>query len=90
MFEAERSNDLLLMLVKKQPIPKWILEPLQCCCEWEVIMDRLGKPSEEWIREWMIRGAAPRHSPLDPAEARRQRERQLREQKYQEWRLRLV
>jgi len=53
-------------------------------------MDRLSKPSDEWIREWMIRGATPRHSVLDPAELRRQREQQLVEQKYQEWRLRLV
>jgi len=53
-------------------------------------MDRLSKPSDEWIREWMIRSAAPRYSPIDPAELRRQREQQLVEQKYQEWRLRLV
>jgi hypothetical protein len=53
-------------------------------------MDQLSKPSDDWIREWMRKGAAQRHSPLDPAETRRQREQQLREQKYQEWRLRLV
>ena len=53
-------------------------------------MDRLSKPSDEWIREWMARGAVQRHLAPDPTEIRRQREQQLREQKYQEWRLRLV
>lgn len=53
-------------------------------------MDRLSKPSDDWIREWMIRGAARRQPAPDPAETRRQLEQQLREQRYQEWRLRLV
>jgi hypothetical protein len=56
----------------------------------EFIMDRLSKPSDEWIRDWIARGAVQRHLPPDPAETRRQREKQLQEQKYQEWRLRLV
>jgi hypothetical protein len=53
-------------------------------------MDRINKPSDDWIREWIMRSAAQRHPPTDPVETRRQHEQQLREQKYQEWRLRLV
>jgi hypothetical protein len=53
-------------------------------------MDRLSKPSEERIRELLSERVA-QHRPLpDPDEVRRQLEWRLSEQKYQEWRLRLL
>ena len=63
---------------------------LQRCFEWEVIMDRLGKPIEERIRELLSERAAEHSPPPDPVEVRRQLEWRLSEEKYQEWRLRLL
>ena len=53
-------------------------------------MDRLSKPSKERVREWLNQGVAQHRPPPDPVEIRRQLEWRLSEQKYQEWRLRLV
>ena len=53
-------------------------------------MDRLSKPSEERIREVLGKRAALHDPPSDPVELRRQLEWRLSEQRYQEWRLRLL
>jgi hypothetical protein len=53
-------------------------------------MDRLSKPMEERVRELLIERAAQHRPPLDPVELRRQLEWRLAEEKYQEWRLRLL
>ena len=53
-------------------------------------MDRLGKPLEERIQE-ILKLAASQHKPIpDPEEVRRQLKWRLEEEKYQEWRLRLL
>ncbi len=53
-------------------------------------MDRLGKPMEERVREVLNQAVAQRRPLPDPAEVRRQLEWRLSEEKYQEWRLRLL
>jgi hypothetical protein len=53
-------------------------------------MDRLSKPMEERVRELLSARAAQHGPPLDLVEARRQLEWRLSEEKYQEWRLRLL
>ena len=78
------------MLVKKQPFPKWIVKSLQRCSEEELIMDRLGTPSKEEVREWLREGVAQHRPPPDATEIRRQLQWRLSEEKYQEWRLRLL
>jgi hypothetical protein len=53
-------------------------------------MDRLRKSMEERIREVLNQSAA-QHRPFpDPVEVRRQLEWRLSEERYQEWRLRLL
>lgn len=53
-------------------------------------MDRLSKPSEERIREVLAKRAALHDLPPELAELRKQLEWRLSEERYQEWRLRLL
>lgn len=53
-------------------------------------MDRLSKPMEERVREVLEEAAAKHKPPPDPSEIRRQLAWRLSEEKYQEWRLRLL
>jgi hypothetical protein len=53
-------------------------------------MDRLSKPSEERIRELLSEKVAQDRPLSDLDEVRRQLEWRVSEQKYQEWRLRLI
>jgi hypothetical protein len=65
------------------------LGALQRCFE-EVIMDRLGTPSKEQVREWLSKGVAQHRPPPDLIEIRRQLAWHLSKEKYEEWRLRLL
>jgi hypothetical protein len=64
------------------------VKSLQRCFEEEVIMDRLGIPSKEQVREWLREGVAQHRPPPDAIEIRQQLQWRLSEEKYQEWRLR--
>ena len=87
---VKRTVGLLLTLVKKWLIRKQILKRLQRCLRQEANMDRLGKSLEELIREVSSQAEVQRKPPPDPAEIRRQLEWRLSEERYQEWRLRLL
>jgi hypothetical protein len=53
-------------------------------------MDRLSKPSEQKIHELLSERSAQPSPPPDPIEQRRQLEKRLEEQRYQEWRWRML
>ena len=53
-------------------------------------MGQLITPSKEQVRQWLSDGITQHRPPPDLLEIRRQLEWRLSEQKYQEWRSRLL